>query len=138
MRKITSFSRSYLRRRATYRMEDECRIWKPGKPVIDPVTKKATREAGETKYEGPCRFWEVSAGSQVVIGEEQITMTQSYLSLPWDAPIPESDDVVKLTKSDDPDLVGRTVSIVSMVRGGGLRASRRFLVQVTDSKRDSW
>lgn len=136
--RVSQFASSYVRRRTTDRMVDACKIWKPGAPVVDPVTKKASRSAGELKYEGPCRFWEVSAGSQVIIGDEQVTMTNAYLSVPYNTPVPESDDIVQITASDDPDLVGRTVHIISMVRGGGLRASRVFQVSVTDSKRSTW
>lgn len=119
-------------------MVDECRIWTPGAPVVAPGTKIATRGVKELKYEGPCRLWEAQSGSQVVIGDEQVAMTQTYLSLPYNSPIPEADDVCQITKSEDDDLVGRTVSIVSITRGGGLRASRRFLVRVVDSKRGDW
>lgn len=138
MLRISSFAGSYIRRRAAHLMVDECRIWTPGAPVVAPGTKIATRGVKELKYEGPCRLWEAQSGSQVIIGEEQVSMTQTFLSLPYTAPIPEPDDICQITKSVDIDLVGRTVSIVAITRGGGLRASRRFLVRVVDSKRGEW
>lgn len=106
--------------------------------VTDRSTGKAQRVVKTLKYEGVCRFWEVLGGQQALVGDQQIVMSSSYLSLPFDAPVPESDDVVKITKSVDPDLEGRVVRIVSVVRGGGLRASRRFLVQVVDSQKETW
>lgn len=135
---LSKFAASYVRSRTSDRMDDECRIFKPGGMVVDPVTHKAKRADAVVKYEGKCRFWEVQAGSQVVIGDQQVVVTQSYLSLPYDAPVPESDDIVEITKSVDPDLVGRTVQVVSIVRGGGLRASRKFLVRLVDSQKASW
>lgn len=135
---LSKFAASYVRSRTADRMDDECRIFKPGGMVIDPVTHKAKRVDAVVKYEGKCRFWEVQAGSQVVIGDQQVVVTQSYLSLPYDAPVPESDDIVEITKSVDPDLEGRTVQVVSIVRGGGLRASRKFLVRLVDSQKASW
>ena len=138
MTRISPFAAAYVRKRTTERMVDECRIWKPGKVVLDRTTGKTVREVLQVRYEGPCRFWEVTAGNQVVIGDQQYVSTQSYLSLPFNSPIPESDDVVQITKSDDIDLIGRTVRVISVVRGGGLRASRKFLVQVVDSKKDTW
>lgn len=119
-------------------MVDECRIWKPGPMVTDRTSGKAARSVLEVKYEGVCRFWEISAGQQAIIGGEQLTLSSSYLTIPFSAPVPESDDIIKITKSVDPDLEGRTVRVVSVVRGGGLRASRRFLVQVIDSQKDTW
>lgn len=138
MTQISPFAAAYVRKRTAERMVDECKIWKPGKVVLDRTTGQSVREILQTRYEGPCRFWEVTSGTQVVIGDQQYTSTQSYLSLPYNSPIPESDDVVQITKSVDVDLIGRTVRVISVVRGGGLRASRRFLVQVVDSKKDTW
>jgi hypothetical protein len=62
----------------------------------------------------------------------------TYLSIPWDAPLPESDDIITITKSVDTDLVGRSVSITAITRGGGLRASRVFTVQLQDSELAAW
>lgn len=135
---ISPFAAAYVRKRTTEHMVDTCKIWKPGKPVRDPVTGVTKRAVETMKYEGPCRFWEVSAGSTVVVGDEKITMTQSYLSLPFNALIPESEDVVQITKSVDDDLVGRVVTIEGVVRGGGLRASRKFSVKVVESKKATW
>lgn len=119
-------------------MVDECRIWTPGPIVTDKATGKAGRAVKTLKYEGVCRFWEVSSGQQALIGDQQIVMSSSFLTVPFDAPVPESNDVVKITKSVDSDLEGRVVRVVSIVRGGGLRGSRRFLVQVIDSTKDTW
>ena len=135
---ISSFAKSYVRARTAERMDDACEIWKPGPPVLDKTTGKTKRSKALVKYVGPCRFWEVTAGQQALVGDQQVVFTQTYFSLPYDAPVPESDDIVKITQSDDFDLRGRTVRIISTVRGGGLRASRRFLVQLVDSQKDAW
>ena len=135
---ISPFAAAYVRKRTAERMVDQCRIWKPGPVVLDKVTGKTTRGEAILKYQGVCRFWEVTSGQQALLGDEQVVMSQTYLSLPYNAPIPESDDIVLITTSVDPDLVGRTVKVVSVVRGGGLRASRRFLVQVVESQKPTW
>lgn len=133
----SKFATSYLRRRSAERMEDQCRIYKQGKmEVSEDFTARRSTEI--VRYEGRCRLWEVPASSQVVIGDRQMVVAHTYLSLPWDAPVPESDDIVLMTNSADHDLIGRTVAVVSVVRGGGLRGSRKFTVRVLDSKKDSW
>lgn len=134
---ISAFATHYLRTRTAERMEDACRIFSKGQITVNP-DHTASRGEDEVKYEGPCRVWEVTAGNQVVISDSQVVMSQTYLSLPYDAPVPESDDIVLITSSADPDLMGRTVSIVGVVRGGGLRASRKFTVRVVDSQKASW
>lgn len=135
--RISPFAGSYVRKRTTERMVDACKIWKPGAVVID-ANGVASRAAGTTKYEGPCRFWEVPGGVQVIVGDEQITTANAFLSLPYNSIVPESDDVVQITASVDNDLVGRVVNVTGVIRGGGLRASRRFTVQVVSSKKESW
>jgi hypothetical protein len=136
--RISPTAQAYIRKRATELMADQCRIFKPQKPVLDRSTGKTVTPAPIIKYEGPCRFWEVQSGGQVLIGDEQLTMSQTYLSLPFDAPVPESDDIVELTGSADSSLVGSTVQVISIVRGGGLRSSRKMLVRVVESQKANW
>jgi len=136
--RISPMASGYIRKRATDLMHDACKIYTPGKPVLDRTTGKTHTPAPTMKYQGPCRYWEVQAGQQILVGEEELVMTQSYLSLPYDAAVPESDDTVQITASSDPTLVGTTVSVISVVRGGGLRASRKLLVRVVESQKGSW
>lgn len=138
MVRISPFQSRYIRNRAALLMVDQCKIWTAGKPVLDRVTGKTTRAESAVKYLGKCRFWEIANGSQTLIGDQQIVMSQSFFSIPYDAPVPESDDIVQITASADSDLVGRTINILSIVRGGGLRASRRFTVELIDSQKAAW
>jgi hypothetical protein len=142
--KVSRYAQRYIRDKATELMPGTCRFYAP--PNTDdpgnynPTTGDWSSGAITVKWTGPCRIWEVAAGQQVVVGEQEIVTTQTYLSLPFDVtPLPEHDDIIEvLTYPDDPDLVGRTVSIEDFVRGGGLRASRRFLVTVQSSNKSTW
>lgn len=135
---IGTYPRDHIRQRATDLMSAAVRISRPG-TEYDPVTRRDTSTEGDLIYEGPARIWEVPAGSQIVIGEEEVTVTSTYLSIPfWVHPLPESDDLIVVTQSDDEDLIGRSLDIISVVRGGGLRASRRFQVRVSASRKSSW
>ena len=136
--RISPFLAGYIRKRATQLMVDQCQIYTSSVPQMDVTSGLVTRTPGGIKYEGPCRVWEVRGGVQQLIGDIQQNLNSTYLSIPWDAPLPESDDSVVITKSVDSDLEGRTVSIQGMTRGGGLRASRVFLVQLQDSSMDTW
>lgn len=136
--RISPFQARYVRHRATELMVDQCKIWKAGSPLLDRVSGNTQRSQENVKYEGRCRFWEVSGGNQTLIGDQQIVMTQTYFSIPFNAPVPESDDIVQITASVDPDLVGRTLNILTTMRGGGLRASRRFTVELIDSQASTW
>ena len=135
---IGTYPRDHIRQRATDLMSARVKISRPG-TTYDPVTRRDISTEGDILYEGPARIWEVPAGQQVVIGEEEIVVTSTYLAIPfWVQPLPESDDLIVVTQSDDEDLVGRSLDIVSTVRGGGLRASRRFQVKISESKKRSW
>ena len=139
--RISQFSRSYLRVRAVELMSDECVIFRPGnggKVTYNPSNRQATVGSGTTIYSGPCRMWEVTGGSPVILADDELVVSQLWLSIPYNAAVPEPEDQVRITDSDDESLVGRHVKIMSIVRGGGLRASRRMQVQFIDSKKVSW
>jgi hypothetical protein len=115
-------------------MEDSVRITRPGPGEVsyDPGTREATTNNGVLVYEGVARLWEVRGGSKQIIGDQQIRVTQTFLSIPWGASIPEPKDRVKITGSVDTQLVDRTLRIQSIVRGGGLRVSRVMNVEFYD------
>lgn len=135
---VSAYARDHIRQRATDLMNCTVRMTRPG-TEYDPVTRRQISTEGLLIYEGPARVWEVPSGNQVMIGEEEIVVTSTYLTIPyWVQPLPESDDLVVVLASDDPDLTGRSLSIESVVRGGGLRASRRFQVTISESKKSTW
>jgi hypothetical protein len=135
---IGNYPRDHIRQRATNLMSAAVKISRPGTDY-DPVTRRDVSTEGDILYEGPARIWEVPAGQQVVIGEEEVVVTSTYLTIPfWVQPLPEHDDLIVVTESDDEDLIGRSLDIVSVVRGGGLRASRRFQVRISESRKSTW
>ena len=135
--RISPYARTYLRERATDLMN--CSIIAANPLVVyDPSTRRETAGAGEQIYDGPARVWQVPSSAQVVVGEDQVTITQTMLSVPWDTPSFALDTLILVTDADDPDLIGRSLNIESSVRGGGLRASRQFSVSISTSKRETW
>lgn len=134
--RISPTARRYLTKRSSELMEDACRIYTPGLTRVeyDPETRVATTITGETYYEGKCRLWEVPAGGRFDLGDIQYTMSQTWLSIPFDAPVPNTDQLVQMTMSVDPGLVGKILRITSVVHGGGLRGSRRMQVEFIDRK----
>jgi len=134
---ISSRARDYIRRRASYTMEATCRIERVLPPVFDQTSGRATSGSRTTIYEGKCRIWEVNAGSGVVnIGDDDILMPTTQLSLPWDIdPIPDRKDQVLITDHDsDSSMIGQRFEIQSHVKAGDLRATRRFTVLGFDQR----
>ena len=134
---VSDFARDYITGQADSLMDSTIRISTPG-TVYDIATRRNTTTSGAVKYEGPARIWEQAAGSVTMVGDDEIVMSQAYMSIPWDAPVPHNDDLTLIVDSSDPDLVGRTVNIDSVSRGGSLTASRQFRVTLSVSKRETW
>lgn len=135
MMRPSQFSRSYLTSRATMLLEEECIIKRPveGRVMYDPATRRTINVTRMDIYQGPCRLWELSSGSHIVIGAEEFTTSVLRLTVPWDVdPVPEVDDVFQMTKSTDSSIVGRWLEIIHVTRGGGLRGSRTFTVRYQD------
>jgi hypothetical protein len=132
--RITQFARDYGRAHATEMMEDTVRITRPGPAEVtyDPLTREVTTTNGVVIYEGAARIWEVRAGSKQEIGDRQLRVTQTYVSILWNAAIPEPKDRIKILGSMDAQLVGRTMRCLAVTRGGGLRVSRVMSVEFYD------
>lgn len=138
--RISPFSRSYIRTRSSELMSDVCQILRPGpgRVVYDVATKRAKNTSRTFIYTGKCRLWEVPSGQSQAYNDQDLVISQMFLSLPWDATVPEPEDQVLITTSDDPSIEGQYYQVESIVRSGGLRAARRVLVQAIDSPSTLW
>jgi hypothetical protein len=112
-------------------MQASCRIERVTPPTFDQASGTATAGGRTLIYEGPCRLWEVSGGAPVVVGEDDIVMQSTQLSIPWDVPVvPKKDDEVVITAHPtDQYVVGKRFVIDSSAKAGDLRATRRFAVR---------
>ena len=138
--RISPFSRSYLRDRSSDLMTDACQILQPGpaRVVYDPVTRRATNTAETFIYDGPCRLWEIPVTQSVQYQDLDLLVTTMFLSLPFDAVVPEPEAQVHMTYSEDPSIIGRYYQVEAIVRSGGLRGARRMLVNAIDTPSSLW
>lgn len=134
---ISPLARNYLRTRSTRLMVDECVITRPGPQTVtyDAVTRKSTLTNGTGVYSGVCRLWQVSAGSSTWAQDKKLTATTTYLSIPYGEAV-EPDDIVTMTLSDDPEIIGRGLRVEAPTRGGGLRGSRVMRVTFIDTEEE--
>lgn len=136
---ISRFAQRYVELRATELLTDQCLVYRTGEPSIDHETNEYRYPEPIVIYEGPCRLWESPASLAMNLNDEQVQLTTPYISFPWDIdPIPEMEDVVKVTESRDSDIVGRTFTLGAPSRGGNLRGSRRFVVKSESSSKEEW
>jgi hypothetical protein len=71
-------------------------------------------------------------------GESDLSVQQTYLSIPWNvSPVPRRDDVVYVIDDDPDDEVLKHTSyrILEVETGGLMRATRRFSVQRQEESR---
>lgn len=126
-----------VRSRALLFMTSTVQIRKAVKPTFDINTGRAASGSGALVYEGLARIWEVTQGGSVVVGEDDVNLENTQLSIPWNiSPVPQKGDLVKVLTSDDANLVGRVFAIRSAAKSGLLRPTRRFNVTLHEESRD--
>lgn len=120
----------YVRARATAVMQYTCRIERVSAGSFDEDDLEYTPGSRETIYEGMCRIWETSGGAPVVIGDVDVVMQSTNLSIPWDTPVlpRRNDEVLILSSPTDPFYVGKRFQIQDSAKVGEMRATRRFSV----------
>lgn len=135
--RVSARARAYVRRRATAQMYATCVIERVDEGLWDPLSNLVTAGGRIVIYTGVCRVWELSGPQPVDIGDDQIVLQSTNVSIPWDVdPVPHRDDEVKITGSAvDFDLVGRRYRILDEAKSGDLRATRRFLVHGVEEHR---
>lgn len=136
MRAYGRLSLAFVRRRATANMGSTCKIERVNPPTFDETDLSADAGSRTTVYTGVCRIWEATSSGVVMVGEEEIPIQTTQLSIPWDTEsTPQRDDEVEiLTSYTDDQLVGRRFRILDVAKAGDLRPSRRFTVQsITES-----
>lgn len=105
------------RRAMTSVLIDACTVTRASTspPVYDPVTMQYTPAAPTAVFTGACWVRPAQAGANVVeAGDEPVTLRTFLVSLPWDCPTVEVDDMLTVTASLDPRLVGRPLRVVAV------------------------
>lgn len=125
------FARNFLRVRANALLQDECVITRPGpsKVEVDPETNIAKRVSGDTiVYEGKCRLWGMPADGKSEYQARDVHADTTRLSIPWDAEMPQINDVVKVSKQDDEAIFDHIFTVQGYNHAGGLRGTRVLTV----------
>jgi hypothetical protein len=107
-------------------MVDSCTITRRGgDPVFDDTTGTYTPATPTTVYTGVCKVRpsNLSGNTTAQAGEREVSLWPFSVSIPV-AEDADLDDVVTVTASLDPSLVGRTLRVRSVARGTYLTARR--------------
>jgi len=109
-------------------MQDTIRVdTLSGDAVFDPATGGSSRAVDAVAYEGKARV-QVGTTQQDAqdSADEQITLKRYSVSVPVSVTGLTVDQQVTVVSSHDPDLVGRTLTILA-TEGGTFVTSRRFV-----------
>ena len=138
-RTVSNYARRYVRARAEAQMTCHVRIYRHEDPVFDDETGLMTSSHGTKIYEGDARLWYAQGGNVVELGDADINMMNTYVSIPWDSdPVPHRDDIVMVDSCAlDPDLVDRAFRVMNTDGGGLMNATRKMTVS-TFAESHTW
>lgn len=110
---------NYLRTQATALMPSTVTIKRPGITSYDATTGLATGITESVGYTGVAHIHPASPGNASYSADSLQEITQVQVSIPWNAsPVPREEDHVEIDTDSDPALVGKTLRIVEVVKGG--------------------
>jgi hypothetical protein len=136
---VSPYARAYARAHATAHMYYTVRIERMSLGVFDQVGGGIVPAVKALIYTGPARIWTVTGPQVIAVGEDEMSMTQTNLSIPWDAdPVPHRDDIATVVDYNphggfgDQALIGKTFRVLDVQYGGQMYATRRMSVQAIE------
>lgn len=130
---LTADELTAMRETSDSALPDTGTITRAGVGTFSTATGLLTAGASTTIYSGAMRVRPSSATSttDVSFGEQQVTLSQFVLTVPYDTDDVQPDDIVTVTASDDADLLARTLRVTA-VPLGSFMVSKRFPLEVVE------
>jgi hypothetical protein len=115
-------------------MVDACTITRPGAPTLNRTTSQLTPGSATTLYTGAIRVRPQRTPSPTEAGERRQVVARYNAALPFDA-LPAGalriGDVVTVTASADPRMVGQAMTVMAVDYGSTATAWRLTLEDLT-------
>ncbi|MCW2899703.1 MAG: hypothetical protein JWO67_1968 [Streptosporangiaceae bacterium] len=115
-------------------MVDACTITRPGTPTLNRTTSQLTPGPATTLYSGPFRIRPQRTPSPTEAGERRQVVARYNAALPFGA-LPSGalriGDVVTVTASADPRMVGQTMTVMAIDYASTATAWRLTLEDLT-------
>lgn len=113
-------------------MIDACVIRRKTGETTNPNTGAVVPVYGLEVYSGKCRVQTRNIATQSsTVGQQRVDLFTSELQIPIAVVDVEVNDVVEITESFDPDLVGRTMRVTNLAYGTHKTARRLPLQEIT-------
>lgn len=111
-------------------LPDTCTVTRSdATPTFNEATGQYDADPDSTIYTGACRISAMDQQQRMAqFGETSVDLLLYIATFPYDAPVFNKDDVVMVTVSNDPQLVGRTIEVHS-VQVDSLLTARRVVLQ---------
>lgn len=120
-------TQTYARNRANENMLNYIKVFRTTGAALDSNTLRVSVSAVYKIYEGKARVWQLRDSGVLFVGEENFSSTTTNVAIPFDAGIPQRDDVLLVMADEsDPDTVTRAFRVTNS-DGGGLLRSMRLL-----------
>ncbi len=106
------------RRAAANLMLDTAVVTRPGgSPTFNAITGVLVPSVGTVVHTGPCRLRQPTPQeSEVLFGEQQVSIARFIAVFPHDVTGIDIDDVITLTTSADPDVIGFEYRVTAVPR----------------------
>lgn len=117
---ISDRSRNYLRKRVEDHMLARIEIFPAEEGTFDETTGVFSVPSRVPFYDGKARIRLLSSGNEIVIGESEISMADTTISIPHDSPRPNADDVIVVTSNPPSTVIEGYVFVIINFEVGGL------------------
>ena len=135
---VSERARNYVRGRVEDHMLATISIFRPVEGSFNDSTGIVSIPSRTEFYSGKARIRLLSSGSEIVIGESEIAMADTVISIPHDSPRPKAEDIAVV--SDNPPstiLNGYAFTVVNFTVGGLIGASIEMNCRALDDN-SSW
>lgn len=127
---LSDFTRGLVRARMDTAKIYQVIIARGSLGTLDPATGLVGGLANaQTIYQGAARVYSSAGGRSVDLGGGEVVQQDTTVSIPWDAPVPATDDLVAVqtvTGMVDPGLASMIFRVLNVSGGGMFGESRRL------------
>lgn len=117
---VSQRAREYVRKRAQDHMTATVSLYRSADVTFSDTTGVSTTPTRTAYYTGKCRIWSLNTGSSVVIGDTDIAVADTVISIPFGSAEPKIDDMAVVSDNPPDPTLEDQAFIIQHFDGGGL------------------
>ena len=123
----SALARALVRRRTQAQMTCRIVVLRGALGVLDPGSGQVGGITGaRTVYAGRARIRTVAPAGTIGVGDAQVDVRSTVISIPIASPVPHRDDLVRVDEAGDLDLDTRIFRVTDVDGGGAFGDARRL------------